>query len=101
MGLSGNVLGPLSVIRYVLSGVGGSNKVSVSSVAMSSPDLMSRVLRAVIDVVTIPPVDTVSVMLVASATAVPPVVNNINVIAGNPDYGSNWWHPAGESGGHS
>ena len=56
---------------------------------MSSPDLMSRVLRAVIVVVTIPPVDTVSVMLVTSATAVPRVVNNFNVIAGSSDYGSN------------
>ena len=56
---------------------------------MSSPDLMSRVLRAVIDVVTIPQVDTVSVMLVTFATAVPPVVNNFNVTAGSPDYASN------------
>ena len=47
---------------------------------------------------TIPPPDTVAVMPVATAPAAPPVVNNINVSAGNPDAGPNWWHAFGERG---
>ena len=74
---------------------------SFSSVAMSSQDMLSRMLRALVDVATNPPVDTVSVVPGTSATAVPPVVNNINLSAGNSDAGSNWWHAFGESGGHS
>ena len=67
---------------------------------MSFQDMVYRMLRALVDVATNPQMDTVSVVPGTSVTPVPPVVNNINLSAGNSD-GSNWWHAYGESGGQS
>ena len=80
--------------------LGGLNLVSCSSDAMPPLDMAYRMLRAVIDVAANAEMDTVSVVLVTAVTPVPPVVNNINLSAGNPD-GSNWWRACGESGAQS
>ena len=76
------------------------NLVSYSSGAMPPLDMAYRMLRAVIDVAANAEMDTVSVVPVTAVTPVPPVVNNINLSAGNSD-GSNWWHAYGESGAQS
>ena len=67
---------------------------------MPPQDMVYRMLRALVDVATNPEMDTVSVVLGIAVTSAPPVVNNINLSAGNSD-GSNWWHACGETGGQS
>ena len=76
------------------------NLVSRFSDAMPPRDMAFRMLRAVIDVAANAEMDTVSVVPVTAVTPVPPVVNNINLSAGNSD-GSNWWRACGESGAQS
>ena len=76
--------------------IGGLNLVSCSSDAMPPLDMAYRMLRAVIDVAANAEMDAVSVVPVTAVTPIPPVVNNINLCAGNSD-GSNWWRACGES----
>ena len=74
--------------------IGGLNPVSCFSDAMPPLDMAFRMLRAVIDVAANAEMVAISVVPV---TPVSPVVNNINLSAGNSD-GSNWWHAYGENG---
>ena len=71
----------------------------LSTAALDSGQLLGRMLRSFVDLVTAPTVDAVAVPLSASVQAPPPSMNvEVNVSAVNPEPGTSWWHAHDDQG---
>ena len=71
----------------------------LSMAALDSGQLLGRMLRSFVDLVTAPTVDAVAVPPSASVQAPPPSMNvEVNVSAVNPEPGTSWWHAHDDQG---